>query len=347
MATRYVVYCMFGEDWDQSSTVDLAAADGVVIYKNSTNHAPILTSGFFNNDDIVDLVISESAQNRVSILYGAVSFPDTFDLEKNPLTDPVGIHFNFGPDRAGSALAVGDVNNDGIDDLAIGAPQYREDNRGRVYVLFGRIDDELAGFYMNGTKAGGQLGYALCMDGDVNGDGVVDLIVGEFLADSVFVIYGGGGNVSTGEMTVEIDVEAGDLIEIFVYDPSGGEWEYEAVTKDGNPLPFFLTFENLTLTGIVPPDQTTDIFVVVTGKDDEGNTQIQYDYSFLFGVEDGDGEEEGDGDSFSPIIWIIPVLLFVCFVIVCITIVLGAIVGIFQRRRMQNRLRGIAGSQSL
>ena len=39
----------------------------------------------------------------------------------------------------GASLAVGDINNDGLDDLLIGAPYCREDN-GRVYVYFGTFE---------------------------------------------------------------------------------------------------------------------------------------------------------------------------------------------------------------
>lgn len=36
----------------------------------------------------------------------------------------------------GASLAVGDLNNDGLDDLLIGAPYWGEDS-GRVYIYFG------------------------------------------------------------------------------------------------------------------------------------------------------------------------------------------------------------------
>eukprot|EP01090_Pellita_catalonica_P007289 TRINITY_DN1788_c0_g1_i9.p1 TRINITY_DN1788_c0_g1~~TRINITY_DN1788_c0_g1_i9.p1 ORF type:complete len:160 (-),score=33.98 TRINITY_DN1788_c0_g1_i9:17-496(-) len=144
----------------------------------------------------------------------------------------------------------------------------------------------------------------------------------------------------------DVEVQPGDSIEITVVDPSGGNWTFSAEQKDGSDLPAFFSFTNLTLSGVIPEDHTTDIFIVVTGTDDDGDVRIEYDYSFLFGLgndgADGDGGDGGN-DDISPIIWLIPVVIFICLVVVCLVIVIGLIVGIYKRKSMKAKLRSMAG----
>ncbi len=96
-------------------------------------------------------------------------------------------------DRVGTAIDnAGDVNNDGIDDLIIGAPfSAGTQGRGRAYVVFGTADglepfgwndlfDDTGefGFRIEGVDTGDGCGTSVSAAGDVNGDGVDDLIVG-------------------------------------------------------------------------------------------------------------------------------------------------------------------------
>ncbi len=119
-------------------------------------------------------------------------------------------------DRAGVSVAsAGDVNGDGVADLAVGA--HYADNNGRldsgsVYVVFGRSslgNVDLAalgsdGFRIDGAAAGDGAGYAVA-SADVNGDQLSDVILGAPTADSngvldtgaVYVVY---GKVSPGNV---------------------------------------------------------------------------------------------------------------------------------------------------
>jgi hypothetical protein len=86
------------------------------------------------------------------------------------------------------------VNGDGINDLIVGAPGapgYYDGgtNAGEAYVIFGRTgatraDIDLSalsasdGFTVVGDAAGDRAGDSVSSAGDVNGDGIDDLIVG-------------------------------------------------------------------------------------------------------------------------------------------------------------------------
>jgi hypothetical protein len=93
-------------------------------------------------------------------------------------------------DRFGSAVAdIGDVNGDGIPDLAVGAPNDDDGsaNAGAVWILFMKVDGTVetkqkismdAGRLDGSLKADDHFGAALAGIGDLNNDGIPDLAVG-------------------------------------------------------------------------------------------------------------------------------------------------------------------------
>ena len=100
-------------------------------------------------------------------------------------------------DRSGTSVsAASDINGDGVDDLIIGAP-YGDPNgnsSGRSYVVFGSNTglpnpfnlsslNGLNGFVLNGEAQTDLSGFPVSAAGDVNGDGIDDLIIGAFSAD--------------------------------------------------------------------------------------------------------------------------------------------------------------------
>ncbi len=88
-------------------------------------------------------------------------------------------------EQAGVSVAgAGDVNGDGRRDLIVGAPF--AGTGGTAYVVYGPFSSgtlDLAalgsrGFVITGAKAGAMLGRSVAAAGDVNGDGLADVIVG-------------------------------------------------------------------------------------------------------------------------------------------------------------------------
>jgi hypothetical protein len=206
----------------------------------------VLAAGDFNRDGYADLAAAAPGEDvggqedagAVHILYGSAS---GLVAMGNQLWHDSGVEAG---DKFGWALATGDFNGDGSDELAVGIPQ--EDvgsvaDAGAVQLLYGsqtglrrRPDNDLWHQDRSGMEdsleAGDQFGYALAA-GDFDADRFADLAIGILREDivvdlvvksgagAVQVLYGNSGGISAvgnrfwhqGSPGIEGGVETGDL----------------------------------------------------------------------------------------------------------------------------------------
>ena len=156
----------------------------------------IASIGDLESDGVSDLAVGAPFDDDNGTDRGAVwiLFMDTdgrVDLEQKISDDDGGFIGNLdNDDQFGSAIAsIGDLNNDQVQDLAVGAPRDDDpgNNRGAVWILFldnlGRvvesrkISDRAGGFDGN-LSDDDEFGGAVADIGDVDSDGVTDLAVG-------------------------------------------------------------------------------------------------------------------------------------------------------------------------
>uniref|UniRef100_A0A0C9S078 Itga4 protein n=1 Tax=Fopius arisanus TaxID=64838 RepID=A0A0C9S078_9HYME len=98
----------------------------------------------------------------------------------------------------GGSLAACDLNNDGLDEIIIGAPHWGQDH-GRVYIYLGNSEStfEEADVILNGYKEGSFFGYSLSC-GDLDMDDFDDLIVGAPWEDNgVVYIFNGDSSLKS------------------------------------------------------------------------------------------------------------------------------------------------------
>jgi hypothetical protein len=198
-------YVLFGHGGAAAADVSLASLDGsngfVLTGKAGIGLGIASGTADINGDGFADLLVGSSGDNSVAVVFGhAGGFAST--LSVTDLDGSNGFVIGGLPyGGVGTAVSgLGDVNGDGYDDVLVGARQAFGDDGG-AYVVFGHaggFDATLDLASLDGSTGfairdhGGFAGYSVADAGDVNGDGIGDLLIGARLAD----LPGGGGEQS-------------------------------------------------------------------------------------------------------------------------------------------------------
>jgi len=220
--------------------VDLAAGGAQTVIWGADsgdyfNDMPLLTTGDVNGDGLADLLIgarfgdgpdnTRQDSGEAYLIYGRPDWPAEMDIR----TAAAGVTvYGAAPnDQLGMSGALADVNGDGLADIILGAPfVLRSDNRaqaGAVYVIFGRKDlpavidlaAAKADVLLLGPEGSSFFGDSSAA-GDVNGDGIADIIVGATFAHrpaglpragaaagAAYVIFGGRDLAGTRDMAAK------------------------------------------------------------------------------------------------------------------------------------------------
>ncbi|MCP4598068.1 Calx-beta domain-containing protein [Neptuniibacter sp.] len=247
-------YLVYGdEDLGDISSLDLSSLDGsngfVLKGIDSADQAgeSVSSAGDINNDGYDDILIGAKNAGlnagETYLVFGGSNIAASGSLELSDLdgsaslTGPKGFVINGidAPDYSGTSVSsAGDINGDGIDDILIGAEQADPDGNssaGESYVIFGRVSshvwdasldlsslDGTNGFVLNGIDQNDYSGTSVSSAGDINGDGIDDILIGANGADpdnksgagETYLVFGSNTIGASGSIDLsDLDGSAG------------------------------------------------------------------------------------------------------------------------------------------
>ena len=230
------------------SSVNISSDIGFCIlgaYDSDHSGFSVSGAGDVNGDTVDDLLVGTELGSSY-VIYGTPASP-TSQPNSQPGTQPttqpsmlverypfaevdlrdIGEIRGFTMNSAGNCVSeAGDVNGDGIGDVIIGA-YFLHSNTGVTIVLFGQkntyrenIDLQTfvtgpdTGFRVMSLVANVMLGYSVSSAGDVNGDGVDDIMTGAFRANVdgkvsagiTYVIFGRRVTAAAGNAFTDIQL---------------------------------------------------------------------------------------------------------------------------------------------
>ncbi len=141
----------------------------------------VSSAGDLNNDGYPDIAAgapgANSSRGSAYFYYGGSTLDSTFDYS---------ISGGLANEEAGACVAnVGDLNGDGIDEVAVGIPGY-DSGKGSTRVIFGGFADSK--FLLNDLP-GGRFGSSITGAGDFDGDGFDDLLIGAPFSENTGKAY--------------------------------------------------------------------------------------------------------------------------------------------------------------
>ncbi|MEH2283601.1 MAG: hypothetical protein V7K90_20105 [Nostoc sp.] len=276
--------------------------NGIARYNFSGNS--VSNGGDINGDGFDDLIIgasnaSPNGKNTAGqsyVVFGGRNLGSGGSLNPSDLNGTNGFIINgiAADDSSGRFVSnAGDINGDGIDDLIIGAfladPNGIRD-AGQSYVVFGERNlgssgslnlsdlNGTNGFFINGIAQFDLSGSSVSNGGDINGDGIDDLIIGAYRADpngnfyagQSYVVFGGRNLGSGGSLNLsDLNGTNGFLINgIAGYDYSGN-----SVSNGGD----------------INGDGFDDLIIGATGADPNGISNAGQSYVVFGGKNIGSG----------------------------------------------------------
>jgi hypothetical protein len=166
------VYVFFGGA-AMDATADLRFSGSLSLEDFGSSLA---SAGDMNGDGAADFAVGSpqgsAGPGRVAVYWGGAALDTIADVQLTGAT---------ANDYFGASVAMaGDINGDGYSDIVVGA--YYNDaggtNAGRAYVYFGGArPDAVPDMFFTGSRSSELMGLAVAPAGDMNGDGLEDLLV--------------------------------------------------------------------------------------------------------------------------------------------------------------------------
>jgi hypothetical protein len=208
-----------GHSFAASTNVDSLGAFGFKISGVATDNflSHVAGAGDLNGDGFADIVVGSDVANTAYVIFGGASaFAANVDLAAGLNgTNGFTIKGAATGDSASASLSSADVNGDGYSDLIIGAPEADPHSTasGATYVVFGHAGGYAAnldlgglngtnGFKISGGSQFERTGAVVASAGDLNGDGVADLVIGSnpstnFSTNTAYIVFGHAGGFSS------------------------------------------------------------------------------------------------------------------------------------------------------
>jgi hypothetical protein len=218
-------------------------------------------------------------------------------------------------DYAGRSITgVGDLNNDGVDDVVIGADGYADE--GAAYIVYGPLTagtdttlDQVAHVTVEGTSSAGSAGERSLGLGDIDGDGLDDMVVaaptatdGATRSGTVHLFLGSSIAAQTSGSALSVDDSDFQWNGNDAYDWAGeglanlGDWNDDSIndfaigaTGDEAGAAFGGTVYIITGTGSAPTGSAVSVATAA-------ELSITGNASWYIGANiDGVGDFDGDG----------------------------------------------------
>jgi len=178
----------------------ISCGDDVIVNEPRIRHD-------FNGDGIADVIVGARIEDDAGtvtgsayVFYGTSPWASSIDASN---ADVKLLGEALDDDFGRTVSGAGDIDDDGIDDILVGAPNTGT-NQGTAYLFYGsatltsRIGASAANVTLEGEDDSDFFGRSVSGAGDVNGDGIDDMIVGARRDDdggtdagAAYIFYGG------------------------------------------------------------------------------------------------------------------------------------------------------------